>query len=106
MGLIFIVLEWVDFEREPQHPPNPDYPKGIVVDCAPDKFIKYLIPLPYPAPRCGAYTARCTVCNVKLGCTTAGRPDDPCTMKFSCKCFDNGMPDNIVVSKVTKRTYF
>ena len=77
-------MTWVDGEREPKVAPNPAYPKGVDLDvtagnpgCATD--------LPYPAPRCGWFLINCERCGANAVITTAGRPDDPRSIKIRCE---------------------
>jgi hypothetical protein len=76
---------WHDGKREPQCPPNPTYPKGVDLDASHGAERTCTVKLEYPAPRCGAYSIRCNVCGVTAACTTAGRPDDPRSVKLACK---------------------
>lgn len=80
-------IEWVDQKREPQHPPNPDYPDGIDITVL--TFNRPAEPsctasLPYPAKRCGLYVVECQKCGVRTALTTAGRPDDPRSVTIPC----------------------
>lgn len=79
-------IQWLDLKREPQHPPNPQFPNGlhITLHAAPG-IPKCKVELPYPAKRCGVYTVRCNWCGFKLGITTAGRTDDPRSVEIMCK---------------------
>jgi hypothetical protein len=77
-------IEWVDREREPQCAPNPAYPKGKDCDASQGAEATCTADLPYPAPRCGVYVVKCKTCGVRVGCTTAGRPDDPRSLKIAC----------------------
>lgn len=77
-------IEWHDSGREPQVKPNPKYPNGIDLDgshgqpsCVAD--------LPYPANRCGVYVVVCKQCGTKVAATTAGRRDDPRTIRMACR---------------------
>jgi hypothetical protein len=81
-------VRWFDAKTEPQCPPNPDYPNGKDIDlrrpsrkpvaaCSTD--------LPYPAKRCGAFVITCLTCGMRVGVTTAGRPDDPRSVIVPCK---------------------
>lgn len=78
-------IEWIDHEREPRVAPNPAYPMGkdIVAVTHPDAP-KCSTPLPYPAKRCGLYIAECMECGLRIGVTTAGRPDDPRSLQTTC----------------------
>lgn len=76
-------IKWVDGNREPQCEPNPNYPIGIDVDLSEGgAFCK--ASLPYPAKRCGVYVVSCEKCGASVGVTTAGRPDDPRSVKVKC----------------------
>lgn len=73
-------VKWFDRGRAPQCQPNPDYPDGIDVGEGPCK-----VDLPYPAKRCGLYIVHCHMCKATVGVTTAGRPDDPRSVRMECK---------------------
>lgn len=77
-------IEWRDGNREPQCRPNPDFPEGRDVDGSLGRK-SCLVKLPYPAKRCGTYVIYCNECHASIGCTTAGRPDDPRSIKVGCK---------------------
>lgn len=77
-------IEWVDCGREPQCPPNPDYPHGKDVDLTLGAGESCVVRLPYPARRCGFYIITCKTCGNRLACTTAGRPDDPRSARIPC----------------------
>ena len=77
-------IKWLDAGREPQCAPNPAYPDGIDVDLTNGKP-GCIIAVPYPARRCGGYVVECKKCGTKVGLTTAGRPDDPRTVRIPCK---------------------
>lgn len=78
-------IEWRDAGREPQVAPNPAYPNGIDLDMSNGARTTCFIPLPYPAKRIGAYVIECRICGLRMGCTTAGRPDDPRSVRLPCK---------------------
>jgi hypothetical protein len=46
--------------------------------------------LPYPAPRCGKYLINCETCGQTIMVTTAGRRDDPRTVKIACELVKKG----------------
>jgi hypothetical protein len=80
------VVDWIDRGFEPKEPPNPDYPNGMDVDLTagimrPNCTVK----LPYPAKRIGYYLITCTKCRSKTIVTTAGRRDDPRSVRLACK---------------------
>lgn len=77
-------IEWLDKGREPQCAPNPDYPEGKDLDMSGDADRVCSTKLPYPAKRCGLYIIECKTCGLRVGVTTAGRPDDPRSVKFAC----------------------
>ena len=77
-------VEFVSHHRKAQCAPNPDYPNGIDLDvsrgkpgCSTD--------LPYPAPECGLWVVKCSVCGMSAGVTAAGRIDDPKSVKIPCR---------------------
>lgn len=77
-------VTWNDAGREPQWPPNPDYPNGIDLDTSEGAETTCTVELPYPARRCGQYLIQCGLCGYTLLVTTAGRPDDPKSIKLPC----------------------
>jgi len=77
-------IEWIDRHREPQCAPNPAYPNGIDLDCSAG-LTSCLVQLPYPAKRCGLYIVTCLKCGECVAATTAGRPDDPRSLRMACK---------------------
>lgn len=77
-------IAWHDHGREPQCAPDPDYPNGKIVDGARGSPLVCTANLPYPARRCGYYTVRCTKCGLSVVITTAGRPDDPRSVRLGC----------------------
>lgn len=76
-------IDWIDSGHEPVCAPDPNYPTGIDLDCARGKK-GCTTALPYPARRCGYYLVRCKVCETTAAVTTAGRPDDPRSVKLEC----------------------
>lgn len=79
------LIDWVDSGREPQCAPNPNYPNGIDIDIAKGVIPNCTVALPYPAKRCGHFVVQCTKCRMNVVVTTAGRPDDPRSIKLPCK---------------------
>lgn len=78
-------ITWTDRGRDPQVQPNPTYPHGIDLDVTAGRKPACVAALPYPAPRCGYYTVRCNLCRFAVACTTAGRADDPRSIKMPCR---------------------
>lgn len=79
-------VDFIDHGRAAQHPANPDYPEGIDLDVtngAPVQSCKLM--LPYPAPRCGMFVINCLKCGLRAVATTAGRRDDPRSIRMPCK---------------------
>jgi hypothetical protein len=77
---------WHDSGREPQVAPNPAYPDGKDVSMVLDDRVPHCTtPLPYPARRCGWYEVVCRTCTLRVGVTTAGRPDDPRSVTVPCR---------------------
>lgn len=67
-----------------QCPPNPEFPKGVMIDAAGEKTA-CAVTLPYPAPECGMFMLECRICGMKVAVTAAGRPDDPMIVRVPCK---------------------
>ena len=78
-------ITWIDHNREPQCASNPLYPNGMAVDASNGAKLTCVVDLPYPAKRCGVYRIECTVCGFIAAITTAGRLDDPRSVKIPCK---------------------
>lgn len=78
-------IEWIDSGREPQCAPNPKFSNGIDVDCSNFAAATCTASLPYPAKRCGLYVVQCEACGYRVAITTAGRPDDPRSVKVPCQ---------------------
>lgn len=80
-------ITWIDRGLEPKVKPNPDYPDGrdidVTINAMVDKSCK--VDLPYPAKRIGMYIVHCRTCGSNTGVTTAGRPDDPRSVRIPCK---------------------
>ncbi len=77
-------IEWVDGHREPVCVPDLRFPNGIDVDCSRGQE-SCLATLPYPARRCGHFYIECKNCGTNCLITTAGRMDDPRTVKLPCQ---------------------
>lgn len=78
-------VHWRDSGKEPECAPNPEYPDGIDLDVSFGAARACTVRLPYPARRCGAYLVECAECDLTVACSTAGRPDDPRSIKLACK---------------------
>lgn len=76
---------WVDRHRDPKCAPDPRYPNGKDVDLAGFDIPTCKVDLPCPAPRIGLYVITCHKCGMSVAATTAGRPDDPRSVRFPCK---------------------
>lgn len=90
-----LTFEWIDGHREPQNKPDPRYPNGIDLDASRGAEKSCTITLPCPAKRCGHYVVRCTVCQQSCVVTTAGRPDDPRSLRLACKPPDAVIDENV-----------
>lgn len=77
-------VKWFDHKREPREQPNPAWPNGIPLDATHEGEMGCTTPLPYPAQRCGVYRVRCSECGATAAVTTAGRVDDPLSIKVPC----------------------
>jgi len=85
-------IEWKDRNREPQCAPNPEFPNGKDIDISDGAQKKCTAHVPYPAKRCGVYVIKCMVCGMKIGVTTAGRPDDPRSVTLPCFVYRPNSP--------------
>ena len=77
-------ITWRDSGREPRCEPNPEFPNGIDVVIGNPIDPSCGVTLPYPARRCGYYIVECRACGLRIAITTAGRPDDPRSVRFPC----------------------
>ena len=78
-------VEWMDRYAEPKCAPDLNYPTGIDLDATNGNEPSCIVTLPYPAKRIGFYSIKCFLCGLTAACTTAGRRDDPRSMKLACK---------------------
>jgi len=78
-------VDWVDYGREPRVASNPNFPSGVDLDVSKGAERTCTAALPYPARRIGAYLVECRRCAVNALVTTAGRVDDPRSIKLACK---------------------
>lgn len=79
-----IDIRWIDGRREPKCQPDPAYPNGVDLNLSGGALITCVRHLLYPAPRCGMYDVKCR-CGASAAITTAGRPDDPRSVRIACK---------------------
>ena len=79
------IIQWVDGGHEPQFAPNPLYPNGVDLDISQGAVPSCLVKLPYPAKRVGRYVVECKTCGWTGVTSTAGRADDPRSVKIACK---------------------
>ena len=78
-------VEWVDAGHEPACKANPDFPDGIDLDLSNGAGMTCSVDLPYPAPRVGVYVVTCALCGIRVAATTAGRRDDPRSLRIACR---------------------
>jgi hypothetical protein len=78
-------IEWVDGLCAPKGVGDPRYPDGIHLDITGGRSPSCQVGLPYPAPRCGFYVVACDSCGVRIVVTTAGRTDDPRSVRIACR---------------------
>ena len=83
-------VTWHDAGREPKCAPDPRYPLGIDVDSSGGAEASCKTSLPYPAKRCGQYLVACETCGQNVVVTTAGRVDDPRSVRIACKLVKPG----------------
>jgi hypothetical protein len=78
-------VKWIDRGYDPKAPPNRDYPNGVDIDLTNGAPRACQAALPYPAKRVGYYLVSCDVCGFRGIVTTAGRRDDPRSVRLPCK---------------------
>lgn len=81
------IIEWKDRGLDSTSAPDPRFPEGIALDVSGDSYAVCTVELPYPPPkekRCGFYLVRCKLCDFSIIVTTAGRVDDPRSIKLPC----------------------
>lgn len=78
-------VSWHDGGLEPTCKPDPKFPNGRVVVMAKPGENSCAVNVPYPARRCGSYLIVCERCGMSVGCTTAGRLDDPRRLIIPCQ---------------------
>jgi len=77
-------VTWIDHGFWPQNDPDPDYPDGVDLDISRGNPETCSVELPYPAKRCGHFLIECPSCGLKIAATTAGRRDDPRSVRVAC----------------------
>jgi hypothetical protein len=80
-----LTVKWIDRDHEPKNPPNPKYPFGVDIDVSKGNRLTCSTLLPYPAQRIGFYIINCDRCGQSAMISTAGRPDDPRSVKLACR---------------------
>ncbi len=78
-----LTVHWIDRERYAQVKADPTYPNGIDLDFSQGDSGCWT-KLPYPTPRCGLFHIECHKCGSDALVTTAGRRDDPRSVKLKC----------------------
>lgn len=77
--------KWIDGGKEPSVAPNPSYPDGVDIDMSQNAAATCATDLEYPAMRIGHHLVTCKKCGLRVAVTTAGRSDDPRSVKVACK---------------------
>lgn len=78
------IIAWTDAGEQAQKDPDPRFPSGIDVNAG-DPRQGCSFPLPYPAPRIGAWIVQCNACGMSVAVSAAGRRDDPRSVRVPCK---------------------
>jgi hypothetical protein len=80
-----LVVKWHDHGLWPELEPDTRYPMGVDLDISRGAPKTCSAELPYPAKRCGHYEITCPSCGLRVAATTAGRKDDPRSIRVACK---------------------
>jgi hypothetical protein len=78
-------VKWIDRGHKAVAPPDPDYPNGQDLDLSHGAKSSCSTRLVYPAQGCGYFVVSCPRCKYIAIITTAGRVDDPRSVKVPCK---------------------
>lgn len=78
-------IDWIDRQQVAQALPSPDHPDGMDLDISKGASATCSTTLPYPAKRIGWFSVECQTCGIKALISTAGRADDPRSLKLACK---------------------
>lgn len=76
-------VKWFDGGQEPAQQSDPAFPRGVDYDIS-EGAQSCVTGLPYPAKRIGQFLIVCRVCNFRMILSTAGRPDDPRSIRVAC----------------------
>lgn len=77
--------KWIGNGQKPTCSPDPDYPNGRSMDLTNDATPNCTVTLPhYPSDGRGVWVIGCFGCKLRIAITSAGRPDDPRTVKMAC----------------------
>jgi hypothetical protein len=77
-------IKWIDGGRAARNASDPAFPRGVDVDLSKRAINTCMIELPYPAKRVGHFVVACAACGQRVVVTTAGRSDDPRSVKLGC----------------------
>jgi hypothetical protein len=80
-----ITATFVSRHRQSKCAPDPAYPQGRDLDVSNGAEFTCVKELPYPAPKCGYWAVRCNACSNIAVVTTAGRVDDPRSLRMACR---------------------
>jgi hypothetical protein len=79
-----IEVKFLSHHRKAKIAPNPRFPSGIDVDLSGGATPHCRTELAYPAECCGVWLVHCPDCGIDAIITTAGRTDDPRSVKLAC----------------------
>ena len=79
-------VELTNRRGPPRVAPDPAYPTGKDVDVSDGRHGPTCkADLPYPAEERGVWMVECLACGLRIAVTAAGRPDDPKSVRMTCK---------------------
>jgi hypothetical protein len=78
-------VDWIDGGRIASYPPDVAYPNGVAIDVALDAARACRVELACPAAGVGLWLVVCRGCGFAIALSTAGRADDPRSVRVPCR---------------------
>jgi hypothetical protein len=87
-----LIASWSGSCNPPRCKPDPRFPNGVDLDVSRGATATCQIKLQCPAKGQGGWLVQCAACGSNAFATTAGRPDDPRSIKIPCKAPGPSVP--------------